>query len=56
MISLLITLLIGAIIIYVVYLIVGMLSLPQPIKNIVFLIIGVIVLVWLLQTFGLYHL
>lgn len=55
MISLLITLLIGAVVLYVVYLIVGMVNLPEPIKRIVYIIIGIIVLLWLLDSFGLYH-
>jgi hypothetical protein len=54
MISILVTLLLGAIVLYVVYLIVGMINLPAQIKNIVYIIIAVIVLLWLLQTFGLY--
>lgn len=56
MISFLITLLIGAAVIYVVYLIVGMINLPAPIKNIVYIVVGLIILVWLLSYFGLYDL
>jgi hypothetical protein len=55
-ISFLITLLIGAAVIYVVYLIVGMINLPAPIKNIVYIVVGLIILVWLLSYFGLYDL
>lgn len=54
MISILVTLLLGAIVLYVVYLIVGMINLPAQIKNIVYIIIAVIVLLWLLSIFGLY--
>ena len=56
MISLLITLLLFAIIVYVVYLIIGMVNLPEPIKRIVYIILAVIVLFWLLQTLGVYTL
>lgn len=55
MISILVTLLIAAIVIYVVYLIVGMINLPAPIKNIVYLILGLIILLYLLSYFGLYN-
>lgn len=56
MIELLITLLIMAIVIYVIYLVLGMINLPPPIKTIVYLIVGLILLVWLLDAAGLYHL
>lgn len=54
MIEVLVTLLIAAIVIYVIYLILGMVALPAPIKNIVYLIVGLIILLWLLNSFGLY--
>lgn len=54
MIELLVGLLIAAVIIYVLYLILGMVNLPAPIKNIVYIIVAVIILIWLLQYFGLY--
>jgi len=54
MIELLITLLILAIVVYVVYLIIGMLNLPAPIKTIVYLIAGLIVLLVLLDRLGLF--
>lgn len=54
MIEFLVTALIAIVVIYVVYLIVGMINLPSPIKNIVYLIVGVVILIWLLQYFGLY--
>jgi hypothetical protein len=34
-----------------VYWIIGMLALPQPVKNIILVIVAVIVLIWLLVTF-----
>ena len=53
MISLLITLLLVAVIVYIVYLILGMISLPDPIKKIIYLVVGLIIIIWLLQYFGL---
>lgn len=52
--NLLIGLLILALIIYVVYLIVGMLPLPEPAKQIVMLILAVIFLIILLQKLGIF--
>lgn len=54
MISVLVTLLIAATIVYAVYLIVGMIALPAPLKNIVYIIVGLIILLYLLNYFGLY--
>ena len=54
MIEILITLLILAVIVYVAYLIIGMLHLPQPILNIVYIIAALIVLLILLDVTGLY--
>lgn len=54
MISLLVTLLLVCVLIYVVNLVVGMLNLPETIKKIVYIIIGLVVLFWLLDFFGLY--
>lgn len=56
MISFLITMLVLAIVIYVVYLVIGMLKLPPPISTIVYLILGVIALVAILDRSGLYKL
>lgn len=55
MIELLVSLLLGAVVLYVVYLIIGMVNLPAQIKNIVYIIIAVIVLLWLLSVFGIYN-
>lgn len=55
MLEVLITLLLAAIVIYVVYLIIGMISLPPQIKTIVYLIVGLIILFYLLDFFGIYH-
>jgi hypothetical protein len=54
MIEFLVTVLVLCIVLYVVYLILGMLHLPAPIMNIIYLIIGLIVIVWLLNYFGIW--
>jgi hypothetical protein len=54
--GLLIWLLIFALVVYVIYLILGMLPLPQPIKNIVLIIVGVLLLIYLLSRLGLFAL
>lgn len=56
LIRLLIYLLIGGAIVYLVYWIVGMLTLPQPVKTVILVIIAIIVLLWLLSTFGIFTL
>ena len=56
MIELLVSLLVLAIVVYVVFLIIDMLKLPAPIKNIVWIIAALIVLLVLLDRLGLYHL
>jgi len=48
---LLIYVLLGGLIVYAVYWIIGMLTLPAPAKNIILIIVAVVVLVWLLVTF-----
>jgi len=53
---LLIYLLIGGLVVYVVYWIVGMLALPQPVKTVILVIVALVVLLWLLSTFGIFHL
>lgn len=53
LIQLLLYLLIGGLIIYVVYWILGMLAIPQIAKQISLAILAVIVIYWLLRTFGL---
>jgi hypothetical protein len=54
LIELLVTLLILCIVIYAVYVVLGMLNLPPPIRTLIYLLIAVVVIVWLLQRFGLY--
>lgn len=55
MIELLVTLLLLAIVIYVVNLIIGMLALPPQVKTIVYIIAGLIGLLYLLSRLGLYN-
>lgn len=54
MIELLITLLVFAVILYVIYLILGMIALPPQVKTIVYIIVGLIALFYLLSRLGLY--
>ena len=54
MIQFLITLLLVAVVIYVVNLLIGMLKLPSTVKTIVYLILGLVFLFWLLNYFGIY--
>lgn len=54
MISFLVTLLLAVVVVYVVHLVIDMLGLPQQVKTIAYLIIGLIVLFWLLSFLGLY--
>lgn len=49
--QLLVYLLIGALIVGVVFYIVNMLSISQPLKNIILAVISVIVVIWLILTF-----
>ena len=51
LINLLLYLLIGGLIVYAVYWIVGMLTLPAPAKNIILVIVAIAVLLWLVSTF-----
>jgi hypothetical protein len=53
LIQLLLYLLIGGLIVYVVYWIIGMTPLPQPVKNVVGVIVAIIVLLWLLGAAGI---
>ena len=56
MIELLVTLILVCIVVYAVYVVMGMLTLPAPIKQLIYLLIAVIVLFWMLDRFGIYHL
>jgi putative flippase GtrA len=52
LINLLLYFLIGGLIVWVCYWILGMLALPEPIGKIVSIIVAVIVLLWILSTLG----
>lgn len=52
MISLLISLLVLAIVCYAIYVVLGLIPLPEPIKTLVWLIVAVILLVVLLRQLG----
>lgn len=54
MIELIVTLILLCVLIYAAKLVVGMLGLPAPITNLIYLLIAVIVLFWLLDRFGIY--
>ena len=54
MIEFLITLLLIAVVVYVIHLIIGMLALPPQVKTIAYLIVGLVALFYLLSYFGLY--
>jgi hypothetical protein len=54
LIELIIYLLLGGLVIFVVYWIIGMLTLPQPVKTVILIIVAVIVLLWLLSTFNVF--
>jgi hypothetical protein len=53
LVQLIIYLLLGGVVVYLVYWILGMLTLPQPAKQIFLVVLAIIVLLWLLRTFGL---
>ena len=55
MISFLITLLVVCVVVYVVHLLIDMLGLPPQVKTIAFIIVGLLVLAWILQSLGVWH-
>lgn len=52
--QLLIYLLLGGLVVYVVYWIIGMLTLPEVPKRIICVIVALIVLLWILNTLGIF--
>lgn len=54
MIETLVTLLVFAIVVYAIVLVLGMIPLPAPIKTIVYLIVGIVMLMVLLNITGIY--
>lgn len=53
LVSILIWLLVLAIVVYVIFLILGMLPIPEPIRTILCLVVGLIILLLLVQRLGL---
>jgi hypothetical protein len=53
LVQLVIYLLLGGVVVYLVYWILGMLSLPQPVKQVILIVVAIVALLWLLRTFGL---
>jgi hypothetical protein len=53
LVQLIIYLLLGGVVVYLVYWILGMLSLPQPAKQAILVVVAIVALLWLLRTFGL---
>jgi len=54
LVRLIIYLLLGGLIVFIVYWIIGMLALPQQVKTVILIVVAVIVLLWLLSTFGIF--
>lgn len=52
--SLLLYLLVGAVILYVVYLIVGLFPIPANIRNVIVVILALVVLLWVLRALGIF--
>ena len=53
-IQLIIYLLLAGILIYVVQLVLGMLTIPSQIKNIILIIVGLVFLIWILRMLGIF--
>ena len=53
---LIIYLVLGGLVVWIVYWIVNMLTLPPQVKTVILIIVAVIVLLWLLSTFGIFTL
>ena len=54
-IAILVGLIVIAILAYAVYTVLNMLPIPQPIKTLIYLLVALIILVWVLDTAGIYH-
>ena len=52
LVQLLIYLIVCGLIVYVVYWILGLLSLPEPVRTVIGVLVAVVVLLWLLSTLG----
>jgi len=54
LVRLLIYLVLGGLIVWIVYWIVGMLAIPPQVRTVILVIVAVIVLLWLLATFNIF--
>jgi hypothetical protein len=52
---LVIYLVLGGLVVFLVYWIIGMLAIPQQVKTVILVIVAVVVLLWLLATFGIFR-
>jgi uncharacterized membrane-anchored protein len=55
LIELVLYLLVGGLVIWIVYWIIGMLTLPPQVKTIILIIVAIVVLLWLLATFNIFR-
>ena len=53
LVQLLIYILLGGLLVYAVQWVIGLLNLPAVVKNVILLVVAILVIVWLLRTFGL---
>lgn len=53
LIHLIIYLILGGIIVYLVYWVISMLTLPQPVKTAICILVAVLILLWMLATVGI---
>lgn len=51
--TLLVTIVVVALILYVIFWALGQIPLPQPIRTVIVVVVALIILVWLVQRFGL---
>ena len=51
---LIVYLLVGALLLYVINIVIGMLELPAQVKTIALIIVGIVFLVWILRTLGIF--
>lgn len=52
LVTLLVYLLVGGLIVYIVIWIIGMLTLPQPVKQVIYVLVAIVVLLWILRSLG----
>lgn len=52
--GLLVTIIVVALVLYVVFWALGQIALPQPVRTIIVVVIALVLLVWLLRQFGMW--